>query len=497
MTMTRRGFLSASAAFAATPALRARAWAAPMPRDADIVVIGAGAAGIAAARRVVAANRKVIVVEAAGQIGGRCLTDTTTFDAPFDRGARWMHNPDTNPMIRLARNAGLDISAAPPGQKIRIGRRNARPGETEQFLAALVRANRAIDDASRGRADPSCASVLPKDLGDWAGTAEFVLGASATGKDLKEISVIDKVRAQERNAVFACRQGLGTLIAKLGEQVPLSLSTPASRISWSNRDVTVETPAGKIVARAAVITVSSNVLAAGNIRFNPDLPKRHLDAAARLSLGSYDHIALQLPGNPLGLARDEIIIEQSNSTRTALLFANMGSSSLCSIDVAGSFGRDLSAQGEKAMIALRCRMADKTVRQRRSRRPSRNPAQRGGTQSPSCSARCRRLYREGSLREEFCRSRSAACFSRAKPPTRPCGERSMAPGKAASVRRRERCEGSARSGNPNPRRRRVFRNNGAGRWERRSIETAAAEGTDLVVERQGQRVRAARDQARG
>jgi Flavin containing amine oxidoreductase. len=123
-----------------------------------------------------------------------------------------------------------------------------------------------------------------------------VLGASATGKDLKEISVIDKARAQERNAVIACRQGLGTLIAKLGEQVPLSLSTPASRISWSNRDVTVETPAGKIVARAAVITVSSNVLAAGNIRFNPDLPRRHLDAAARLSLGSYDHIALQLPG---------------------------------------------------------------------------------------------------------------------------------------------------------------------------------------------------------
>ncbi|HEX9361783.1 MAG TPA: NAD(P)/FAD-dependent oxidoreductase [Bradyrhizobium sp.] len=352
MTMTRRGFLSASAAFAATPALRARAWAAPVPRDADIVVIGAGAAGIAAARRVMAANRKVIVVEAAGQIGGRCLTDTTTFDAPFDRGARWMHNPDTNPMIRLARNAGLDISAAPPGQKIRIGRRNARPGETEQFLAALVRANRAIDDASRGRGDPSCASVLPKDLGDWAGTAEFVLGANATGKDLKEISVIDKARAQERNAVFACRQGLGTLIAKLGEQVPLSLSTPASRISWSNRDVTVETPAGKIVARAAVITVSSNVLAAGNIRFNPDLPRRHLDAAARLSLGSYDHIALQLPGNPLGLARDEMIIEQSNSTRTALLFANMGSSSLCSIDVAGSFGRDLSAQGEKAMVAF-------------------------------------------------------------------------------------------------------------------------------------------------
>src|SRR5204863_3493722 len=352
MTMTRRTFLSASAGLAATPVFSGgRAGAAQLPREADIVVIGAGAAGIAAARRIMAANRKVIVVEAANQIGGRCQTDTTTFDVPFDRGARWMHNPETNPMIKLARAAGLEITTAPSGQKIRIGRRNARAGETEQFLAALVRANRAIDDAAR-RFDVSCASALPKDIGDWAGTAEFVLGANFSGKDLKDVSVGDKVRAQDRNTAIACRQGLGTLIAKLGEQVPLSLSTPASRIAWSNRDVTVETPAGKIAARAAVVTVSSNVLAAGNIKFTPDIPKRQLDAAAKLSLGSYDHIALQLLGNPLGLARDEIIIEQSNSTRTALLFANMGSSSLCSIDVAGSFGRDLSAQGERAMIAF-------------------------------------------------------------------------------------------------------------------------------------------------
>jgi monoamine oxidase len=350
--MTRRDFLSASAALASFPLLSAtRAGAAPLPRDADIVVIGAGAAGIAAARRVMAANRKVIVVEAASQIGGRCQTDVSTFDVPFDRGARWMHNPETNPMIRLARSAGLEITTAPSGQKIRIGRRNARPGETEEFLAALVRANRAIDEAAR-RSDVSCASVLPKDLGNWAGAAEFVLGANFAGKDLQEFSVGDKSRAQDRNTAIACRQGLGTLIAKLGEQVPLALSTPANRISWSNRDVSVETPAGKIVARAAVITVSSNVLTAGNIRFAPDIPKRTLDAASKLSLGSYDRIALQMPGNPLGLARDDIIIEQSNSTKTAQIYANIGGSSLCSIDVGGSFGRDLSAQGEAAMIAF-------------------------------------------------------------------------------------------------------------------------------------------------
>src|SRR5215470_372333 len=259
MTMTRRSFLSASAAFVATPVLYGRALAAPLTREADIVVIGAGAAGIAAARRIQAANRKVIVIEAANQIGGRCITDSSSFEVPFDRGARWMHNPDTNPIIKLARSAGLEIVTAPSGQKIRIGRRNARAGETEDFLATLVKSNRAIDDASR-RADISCAAALPKELGDWGNSIDFVLGASFSGKDLKDLSVVDKIRAGDRNTLFACRQGLGTLIAKLGEQVPVSLSTPAKRIEWSKRDVTVSTPSGKIVARAAIVTVSTNGL---------------------------------------------------------------------------------------------------------------------------------------------------------------------------------------------------------------------------------------------
>jgi monoamine oxidase len=351
MTITRRGFLSASAALAATPMFGGSGFGAVPPREADIVVIGAGAAGIAAARRIMAANRKVIVVEAAGQIGGRCVTDSSTFEVPFDRGARWLHNPDSNQIIKLARAAGLEIVTAPSGQKIRIGRRNARAGETEDFLATLVKANRAIDEASHGKVDVSCASVLPG-LGDWASTIDFTLGASFAGKDLKDLSAIDKIRAGDRNAVFSCRQGLGALMVKLADQVPVSLSTPASRIEWSNRDVTVQTPAGKIAARAAIITVSSNVLTAGSIKFAPDIPKRALDAASKMSLGSYDHIALQIPGNPLGLARDDVLIEQSTSTRTAMLLANMGGSSLCSIDVAGSFGRDLSAQGEAAMVAF-------------------------------------------------------------------------------------------------------------------------------------------------
>ena len=351
MTISRRDLLQASAALALAPLFGTRSWAAPLPREADIVVIGAGAAGIAAARRVMAAGRRVIVLEATGQIGGRCQTDATSFEAPFDRGARWLHTPESNALVRLARPAGIDVAPAPPSQKLRIGRRNARAGETENLLATLVRANRAIDEGAR-RGDMSCALVLPKDLGDWAGTIDFILGAYATGKDLKDLSALDQFRAQDRAIDVASRQGLGALILKLGESVPVALSTPATRVIWSGRDIGVETPAGRINARGVILTVSSNVLASGAIKFTPALPKRQLDAAAKLSLGSYDRIALQFSGNPLGLGRDELMIEQSSDARTAALFANIGGTSLCTVDVAGAFGRGLAAQGEPAMVAF-------------------------------------------------------------------------------------------------------------------------------------------------
>jgi monoamine oxidase len=352
MTITRRDFVSASSVFVLASAFGARARAAVLPREADIVVIGAGAAGIAAAKRVIAAGRKVIVLEAAGQIGGRCLTDTSTFEVPFDRGARWLHNPETNALVKLARGAGVELYPTPGGQKIRIGRRNARAGETEEFLATLVRANRAIDDVARKLLDPSCAAALPKDLGDWAGTTEFVLGAYVAGKDLKDLSALDHVRAQDRSTEIASRPGLGAMLGRLAAGLPVALSTPATRVTWSGRDIGVETAAGRIAARGVIVTVSSNVIASGAIKFTPELPKRQLEAAAKLSLGSTDRIALWMPGNPLGLGRDELLIEQSAGTRTAALLTNIGGSSLCTVDVAGSFGRDLSAQGEPAMVAF-------------------------------------------------------------------------------------------------------------------------------------------------
>jgi monoamine oxidase len=332
-------------AMAAAPAFAA------IPSDVDVAIVGAGAAGIAAARRVVASGRRAALIEAGERVGGRCVTDTRIFGVPYDRGAHWIHQPDINPLVKLAPKTGFEIYAAPPDQRVRIGRRNAREGEMEDFLAALVRSNRAIAEAARGKADISAAQALPKDLTDWRATVEFVLGPYNCSKDLSDISAMDFARATERDSDAFCRQGYGALLAKLAEGLPIQLSAPATQIEWG-KGLSIDTPKGRINARAIIVTVSTNVLASGKIKFTPELPKRTLDAAAKLKLGTFERVVLELPGNPLGLQKDELVFEKSESARTAAILANVSGTTLCYVNIGGRFCRELAAQGEGEMISF-------------------------------------------------------------------------------------------------------------------------------------------------
>lgn len=346
--LSRRSFIAATAGVAAAPVFGGLSSAA----DLDVAIVGAGAAGIAAARRLVAAGKSVRMFESSHRIGGRCVTDTAIFGAPYDLGAHWIHMPDVNPLAKLVQRTGLEIYPAPPGQKLRIGKRNAREGEMEQFLSSLVRSKRAIEDASR-KVDLSCAQALPKDLGDWRASVEFNLGPFGCAKDMTEISALDFSKSWERDIDAFCRQGYGALLARLAEGLPVQLSAPVNTIDSKSRgEVILDTGRGRLSARAVIVTASTNVLLGGKIAFAPELPKRQIDALNRLKLGSYDHIVLDLPGNPLDLQRDDLVFEKAAGPRTAAMLANIGGSTLAYVDVAGSFGRDLAEKGPREMVAF-------------------------------------------------------------------------------------------------------------------------------------------------
>jgi monoamine oxidase len=345
--LSRRSFLALTAAVAARPAFAAL----PASGETDIAIVGAGAAGIAAARRVAAAGKRFVLLEASDHVGGRCVTDTRTFGVPYDPGAHWIAVPDSNPVAKLAARAGVDLYPAPPDQRIRIGRRYARESEAEELIARISRSSRAIADAALGRLDVSCAEALPKELDGWRPTIAFMFGPYGCGAEIDEISAMDFAKSRERNDDAFCRQGFGTLLAKLAKDFPIEFSAPVTQIN-SARAVEVETPRGKITAGAVIVTASVGVLAAETIKFNPELPKRPLDALNKLRLGHYERIAVEIDGDLFGLDTDTVVIEKSKGFRTAAILANVGGTNLAYIDVGGRFARDLAARGKQELEAF-------------------------------------------------------------------------------------------------------------------------------------------------
>ena len=346
--LSRRRFVAASAASAAGAA--APAWGATGP-DAEIVVIGAGAAGIAAARRIATTRARVIVLEAADRIGGRCFTDTTTFGVPYDRGAHWIHMPELNPVAVLASTVGLDVYPAP--RRRSSASAAAMPARSRWRITSppwCGRTARSLE-AGRGSADISCAPALPKDLGDWQPTVEFVLGPFGCGKNLPK----------SRRWIFRNRPSATSMRSAGRALAPWSQSSAraagaAVEPGQGDRPLAAAPTsksaprAARITARAVIVTASTGVLLDNRIQFEPDLPRRYTDAlqgsrSAATTTSRWNCRAIRSAWQ-----RDEVVFEKSSSARTGAILANIAGTTLCTVEVGGKFGRDLSAQGEPAMV---------------------------------------------------------------------------------------------------------------------------------------------------
>ena len=348
MSFTRRTVLASGAAALATPLISKRAFAASV----DVVVIGAGAAGISAARALTENGLNVQVIEADNRIGGRVFTDTTTFGVPYDSGAHWLHYREENPFVDYGIENGFDLYEAPDEELYYVGDRPASDAELETFGDAMKTANRAMLKAGRKGRDIAASDVVP-DLGDWGLTTSLFTGAYEMAKDPDSFSCADWYTAEDGTDWY-CREGFGTLFAHSARDVPVTLNTKARTIRWGGQGVEVDTNSGTLRARAVLVTVSTGVLASGDIKFDPPLPVKKQEAVNALKMGHYHHVALHLKDNFFGTAEDGYF---GYKVTEGTLGAPKGFGALVDAcghgitycDIGGSFAKEMSQQGNAAM----------------------------------------------------------------------------------------------------------------------------------------------------
>jgi monoamine oxidase len=276
--------------------------------DVDVVVIGAGLAGLGAATALRAAGRTAVVLEATERIGGRAWTThpVELGGAWFDMGAVWLHNAETNPLVPLARAAG-DTLLRSDEQRVErtfIGTRQATAEEVADLGGAWQRfEDRAAALLREGRDVPLAAVARSMPDDPWAVTVETFEGPIICVASADEFSTRDWLRNVLTGSNLVPDGGIGAFVARrLGVGLEIRLGTPVERVRWGGGGVAVETARGVVTGRSAIVTVSTGVLGAGAIVFEPALPVATQEAIAAMPMGLAMKVALRATGpDRLGL----------------------------------------------------------------------------------------------------------------------------------------------------------------------------------------------------
>ena len=343
--LTRRGALAGSLATTALPA-----WAQDIPANPDVAIVGAGAAGLSAARSLIEGGLSVMVLEARDRIGGRAWTESDTFGIPFDHGCSWLHTATRNPFKPMADEWGYTTLYHDNAEEVVfVGDRRALVNEESAYGRAGSALNSAVSSAGRRGEDVSAASVSPRDL-PWIETSEAKFGPMLMGMDLEDFSCADLWGMESSKPNYMIREGFGTLVSRFGRGIPVKLGTPVERIRWGGKDVALETPAGTVRARACIITASTGVLGAGTIAFDPPLPVWKQEAIAHVPMGLLAKIPLQFKGARLDLPANGLLIYHTEAREACFFLCRPFGFDVMIGFVGGSFGWELSRAGEAAAV---------------------------------------------------------------------------------------------------------------------------------------------------
>ena len=350
--INRRKFIISSLSGLALATLPRFIYASSSP---DVVVIGAGAAGLAATDTLLKAGKKVVCLEASNRIGGRAYTDNEIFGEPYDLGALWLENGDTNPFkIYGEKSSKFKVYKERTEEMYAVYNGDQRTSQEDELWKIYDGAQAAI---AKTRKDIAPIEVVPFQDQRWFDTAHLILGPWEMGKDFSNYSCKDFNFDYDMpiSAESHSEEGYGSLVSDMYKNIPVELNTKVKEIDWSGSGVKVITDKGTLNPNKCIIRVSNGVLSSGQIKFTPKLDVEKEESFSKISMGHYNRITFKFKKLFKKKAEDSYLyynIDSQNapSPKGVVGTINPSGTNLCMLDPGGEFGKELAKEGEDASL---------------------------------------------------------------------------------------------------------------------------------------------------
>jgi monoamine oxidase len=314
--------------------------------DTEVVIVGGGAAGIAACRRLKDAGIECLLLEARPRLGGRAWTVSDDPLCPIDLGCGWLHSANRNPWHGIAEAQGRSIDRTPPPWMRPSAPIGFPLSEQAAYLDARDKFFARVDAAAESEQDAAAATLLDPN-GRWNDLIRAT-GTYVSGAELERVSVRDLGRYDDSSVNWRVVEGYGTVIAAHGASLPVTLGCSVRGIDWNGRRLRVETAHGSIAADAAIVTLPSSLLAEQKIAFTPGLPAK-AEAAAGLPLGLADKLFLSL-SDAGEFEKDSRLFGRTDRSGTATYHLRPFGRPQIEVYFAATLATELEAAGEAAFL---------------------------------------------------------------------------------------------------------------------------------------------------
>lgn len=318
-----------------------------MTPEPDIVIIGAGAAGIGAARRLAGSGLSILMIESLPRIGGRAWTFRTPVGT-VDLGCAWLHSADRNPWTRIAEESGFAVERRPSAWSRQF--RELGFSREDQDAAHQAFAEWSERLVTNPPASDRASDALEPN-GSWTPYLQALSGF-ISGDELERISAKDYVAYDAASTATNWRvpAGYGTLIASsLPSNVETHLDTPFKSLALTGTGIELETLRGPLRPRAVILTVSTNVLSGDTIAW-PSALDPWRDAAARLPLGANEKIFLDIVGDS-PFVPESHVFGNPHDPETGTYYIRPLGSPLIECFLGGAGARSAVADGKDAAFA--------------------------------------------------------------------------------------------------------------------------------------------------